>query len=389
MPHLHIKEFKEIEHSSKGDIEFGFVASNISHKDEKLIYTKLEDREFFLLLKEQEDKTLLKIDKVTKPATTYLSHRALLEYADMANLEVLHSNVIANSKSIHYDEMSYLKDIEFFSDGFSDSRELRVEVGFGSGRHLLHQAVNNPNILFIGLEIHTPSLEQVLKQINIQNIKNLYLLNYDARLFLEMLKSNSVGRIYVHFPVPWDKKPSRRVISKEFIDEAKRVLMVGGRVELRTDSDNYYSYSYETMMELERAELYINKNKDIAISSKYEDRWKRLNKNIYDLTLVNDEHSKDIAFDYNFDDIDVSLSKDKLFELHRFFKKTDEAFINIERVYELRDGVLLRVAMGSFARPQSIYMLIKDAKARYFAQKPINSKASLVSHNLIREVLNG
>ncbi len=389
MPHLHIKEFKNYEHSSTDDVGFGFVASNVLDKNEKLIETKLEDREFFLLLKDEGDRVLLKVDKVTKPTTTYLSHKALLAYVKCANLEVLSSNVVQDSKSIHYNEVSYLKDIEFFSDGFSDTREIRVEVGFGSGRHLLHQAISNPDLLFIGIEIHTPSIEQVLKQINIQNIKNLYLLNYDARLFMELLASNSVGRIYVHFPVPWDKKPSRRVISKEFVDEAKRVLMVGGRVELRTDSDNYYEYSYETMMSLNKCELNISKNKDIAISSKYEDRWKRLNKNIYDLTLINDELSSELDESYTFDDIKVLLKKEQLLALSRTLKREDRAFLNIERVYEMSDGVVLRVAMGSYERPQSLYFVIKSEKSYYFPHMPLKSKATNIAHNLLKGLLDG
>ena len=86
-----------------------------------------------------------------------------------------------------------------------------------TGIYLLHQAKKNPDTLFIGLEIHTPSAQQVLKQIELQNLDNIWVVNYDARLFLEMLPSNICSQIFVHFPVPWDKKPHRRVISKSFL----------------------------------------------------------------------------------------------------------------------------------------------------------------------------
>jgi len=33
------------------------------------------------------------------------------------------------------------------------------------------------------------------------------ILDYDARVFLEFLPSNSAKQIFVHFPVPWDKNP--------------------------------------------------------------------------------------------------------------------------------------------------------------------------------------
>ena len=173
---------------------------------------------------------------------------------------------------------SALKNIEYFASGFSIDKEVRVEVGFGSGRHILHQAAQNPDILFIGIEIHRPSIEQVLKQITIQNLDNLYVLDYDARLFMELIPSNIVEKVYVHFPVPWDKKPHRRVISTSFIQEARRVLKIDGQLELRTDSENYYAYSYETFISFNKTTLNINKNKDIAINSKYEDRWKKMEK---------------------------------------------------------------------------------------------------------------
>lgn len=390
MPHLHIKEFKEVPFASSCDgVEFRFIANNINNKEEKLISTKIDGNDFFLLVKEEDNRVLLKTDKLTRPTSTHLSHNALLAYAKAANLEILSSNVVENSKNIHLNEMGWLKNIEFFASGFKEDREIRVEIGFGSGRHLLHQALNNPSVLFIGIEIHKPSIEQVLKQINIQNIKNIYILEYDARLFMELLPSNSVGKIFVHFPVPWDKKPHRRVISAAFVNEAKRVLMVEGTLELRTDSDNYYNYSYETMMALNRVTLNINKNRDIAVSSKYEDRWKKMQKNIYDLTMINDEISEALNFDNDFTEIKVLLSDNAVKKLYKFVDRFEDGFINFERVYELVDGVMVRLAMGSYERPEHIYMIIKNGIARYFPSLPLKSRTNLEAHKHLSRILNG
>jgi len=57
---------------------------------------------------------------------------------------------------------------------------------------------------------------------------------------MELIPSNIVGKVYVHFPVPWDKKPHRRVISTSFIEESRRVLKVGGQLELRTQRYCHY-----------------------------------------------------------------------------------------------------------------------------------------------------
>lgn len=390
MPHLHIEEFKEIDFPATHDeVAFNFIANNANHEDEKLISVSVDGEDFFLLVKSEENRNLLKTDKLTRPASIYNVHRALSAYADLAELNVLASNVLSGAKNIHLEEVTALKKIEYFASHFPTDREVRIEVGFGSGRHLLHQAANNPDILFIGIEIHRPSIEQVLKQVAIQNLDNLLVLDYDARLFMELVPSNIVGKIYVHFPVPWDKKPHRRVISTSFIEESRRVLKVGGRLELRTDSENYYAYSYETFIAFHKTVLHINKNKEIAVSSKYEDRWKKMEKNIYDVTMINEEESEALNIEGNFDFTKGKASFEKLLALHKTTERFEGGFIHFERVYKLYDGIMLRLSMGSFDRPEHLYLIIKKDSASYYPELPLKSRSNLLAHQYLDKVLNG
>ena len=390
MPHLHIKEFKELALPAMQDgVAFNFIAQNVNHKDEKLISTTVEGEDFFLLVKEEENRSLLKTDKLTRPASIYNVHRALLAYANAAELEVIASNVPEVQKNVHLQEETALKKIEYFANSFPTDKEVRIEVGFGSGRHLLHQAANNPDILFIGIEIHRPSIEQVLKQSVIQKLDNLLVLDYDARLFMELVPSNLVGAIYVHFPVPWDKKPHRRVISTSFIEEARRVLKVGGTLELRTDSENYYAYSYETFIAFNKTVLHINKNKDIAVSSKYEDRWKKMEKNIYDLTMINEEESAALEIEGDFSFEDSKLSFDAIAAFNDKTFRFDGGFIHVERVYKTADGAMLRLSMGSFDRPEHLYVLINDGVVSYYPEEPLKSRSNLHAHKQLSEILHG
>jgi tRNA (guanine-N7-)-methyltransferase len=390
MPHLHIKEFKKLEFPSKIDsLSFNFLATNINYKGEMLISTTVDGDDFFLLVNEQDNRVLLKTDKLTRPSSTHSVHKALLSYAKMAKLEVIDSNVPDLVKNEHLEENNALKNIEYFASNFSINQEIRIEIGFGSGRHLLHQAKKNPDIIFIGIEIHRPSIEQVLKQVKIQNLDNLYLLDYDARLFMELIPSNIVDKIYVHFPVPWDKKPHRRVISTSFIEESSRVLKCNGKLELRTDSENYYAYSYETFINFNKTVLYINKNKDIVISSKYEDRWKKMDKNIYDITMINEENSPKLTIDGNFNFNLVKMSNEDILKLYTKTLKFDNCFIHFERAYTLEDGVMLRISMGSFDRPEHLYLIVIDSKATYYPSLPLKSKSNLAVHKVLEKVLNG
>jgi len=391
MPHLHIKEFKSIDlPHTEDEVTFQFMAKNANNKEEQLIAVSYADEEFFLLVKQEENRTLLKTDKLTRPASIYSVHKALLAYAKAAKLEIIASNVPQHQQNVHLKEATALKKIEYFAKDFPQDREIRIEVGFGSGRHLLHQAANNPDVLFVGIEIHRPSIEQVLKQLVIQDLSNVLLLDYDARLFMELIPSNLVGAIYVHFPVPWDKKPHRRVISTNFIQEARRVLKVGGTLELRTDSENYYAYSYETFIAFPKITLQINKNRDIAVSSKYEDRWKRMEKNIYDVIMTNDEESPslEIEGDFTFPQ-KAALSHEALLALHTKTIRFDRGFIHVERVYELSDGVMLRISMGSFDRPEHLYLLITQSRFAYYPQDPLRSPVNLEAHQHLMKVIDG
>ncbi len=389
MPHLHIKEFKKIELPQTVDgVEFDFFANNATRDDEELISTTVDGESFFLLVKNDENRVLLKTDKLTRPASITLVHKALLAYAKAAELEVLASNVIER-KNVHLDESTALKKIEFFAKDFPQDKEVRIEVGFGSGRHLLHQAANNPDVLFIGIEIHRPSIEQVLKQVVIQKLDNVMVLDYDARLFMELVPSNLVGAVYVHFPVPWDKKPHRRVISTAFITECRRALKEGGTLELRTDSENYYAYSYETFIAFPKTTLLINKNKDIAISSKYEDRWKKMEKNIYDVIMTNDEVSPELSIEGGFSFETPKLSDEELLKLHGKTHRFEGGFIHFERVYTTQNGVMLRISMGSFDRPEHLYVIVENSQAKYYPELPLKSRMNLKAHKYLDEVLNG
>ncbi len=391
MPHLHIKEFKALDVPlTQDEVEFRFIADNANHTDEKLIATRYDGEDFFLLVKEEEGRSLLKTDKLTRPASIYNVHKALLAYAKAADLEVIASNVPEGKKNVHLQEATALKKIEFFANDFPRDKEVRIEVGFGSGRHLLHQAAKNPDVLFIGIEIHRPSIEQVLKQVVIQKLDNVMVLDYDARLFMELVPSNLVGAIYVHFPVPWDKKPHRRVISTNFIKEARRVLKVGGTLELRTDSENYYAYSYETFIAFPKITLKINKNKDIAISSKYEDRWKKMEKNIYDVIMENDEESPELTIEGDFAfESSHHLPYEELLKLHNQTIRFEGGFIHFERVYRLKDGVMLRISMGSFDRPEHLYLIITDNRLSYYPELPLRSPVNLEAHKHLTKAVNG
>jgi len=389
MPHLKVKPFDSSVVGTtivKSSI-LTLHAKSLSNTDE-VLGVEHGGEEFLLQLKPDTKVTLLKYDKVTRPLKVNLLKEALSTVSEELGLEILSSNIaISHTKQALSSE--YFKKIEDFENIDFPKKKVSVEVGFGSGRHLLYQAQKNPDTLFIGLEIHTPSAQQVLKQVELQNITNIWVVNYDARLFLEMLPSNICEKIFVHFPVPWDKKPHRRVISTSFLEESMRVLDVDGRLELRTDSDKYFWYALETFFSPAKTEVEIRKNEALEVTSKYEARWIRQEKDIYDVYVRCKEKSEEtkVVLDFNFNivkyrnGLETQLSKEPLV--------FDGYFVHFERLYKTDDEqLLIKCAFGSFDRPEHKYIILNKKTCRYFVSSPVRTKVNFQAHQKIMELLN-
>jgi len=388
MPHLKVTPFDTsiVEQHLATSEMMTFCAEALNRSD-MLIGIEHGGEEFLLQLKPDENAYLLKYDKVTRPLKVNLLKEALEHLSKELNLEILSSNIaISNTKSPLSSE--YFKKIEDFENISYPKEKVSVEVGFGSGRHLLYQAKKNPDTLFIGLEIHTPSAQQVLKQIQLQGLDNIWVVNYDARLFLEMLPSNSCEQIFVHFPVPWDKKPHRRVISPSFLEESMRVLRKGGRLELRTDSDKYFWYALETFFSVPKVEVEVRKNEALEVTSKYEARWLRQEKDIYDVYVKCTQESapKLETIDFNFYDVKYTQGIEE--RLPQNALVFEDYFIHFERVYKVSDhSLLIKCAFGSFDRPEHKYILLKEDSCRYFVSSPVKTTVNFKAHQKLAEQL--
>ncbi len=391
MPHLKVTPFNTASINEKISTSkvMTFRAISLTGNDE-VIGVEWGGEEFLIQIKPDEKATLVKYDKVTRPLKVNLLKEALDEVSKELGLEIQKSNIaISNTKAALSSE--YFKKIEDFEDIVYPKKKISVEVGFGSGRHLLYQAEKNPDTLFIGLEIHTPSAQQVLKQIELNNIENIWVVNYDARLFLEMLPSNACEQIFVHFPVPWDKKPLRRVISPSFLAESMRVLRKDGRLELRTDSDNYYWYSLETFFgeAVPKTHVEIRKNEALEVISKYEARWLRQEKDIYDVYVkcLGTSEPRHLGIDFNFND--VKYTKGLEDRLPKKAKVYDGYFVHFERMYKIgEESLLVKCAFGSFDRPEHKYILLSSQGCRYFVSPPVKTTVNSEAHKIIMEFLN-
>ena len=161
--------------------------------------------------------------------------------------------------------------------------EVWLEIGFGNGDNIIANAKRDPELLFMGSEIHQPGIGTVLRQmelelglrdndaaeeeekkkvdnnttistsatkdneqdLNKQACKNIRILPGDGIKLLSHLPCQYLDKILVTFPDPWPKSGHShwRVIQKDSLIEMHRVLKDNGLVFVATDSDVFYKWT--------------------------------------------------------------------------------------------------------------------------------------------------
>lgn len=135
------------------------------------------------------------------------------------------------------------------SDFLPNCESVWLEVGFGGAEHLIKQAINNPKVLFIGAEPFMDGVAKALRQITDFDLKNIRLIDDDARPVMEKFAANSLNRVFVLFPDPWQKAKhnKRRILNKDFIDQLARLLKTNGRLRIASDWADYVEQIKEIM----------------------------------------------------------------------------------------------------------------------------------------------
>lgn len=385
MPNIVAKNLKNVELPVKfNEVEFIWEAKS---NDEKLIYTKALGCEFCLVVKDRGNSYVIKCDKLTRPAKLEAVQMALEAYKQLFASDVIsQATAVKKPKNL---ESKYIINSDELLNRLEDCEYKRifVEIGFGSGRHLLYQAKENPEALIIGIEVYKPACLQVENLAGINRLKNIVLLNLDARLVMSLLKSNSIDRLFLHFPVPWGKSKMRRVVSPQFALECQRTLKDGGTFELRSDDRDYTDFTIGCFMDLKNANIQIFKNRFLEISSKYEDRWIRQNKDIYDVICAFYGSSDELDLDFKFEFSGLELEYIKSNFANKTIKYSDH-FLHLERIYILDNGdALVRVAFGSFYRPEHRYLLISIQNTIYLFKKPLLTPENIKAHNNLEDML--
>ncbi len=186
-------------------------------------------------------------------------------------------------------------DYEASKDAFKQlakqSKPIKLEIGFGNGDSLIKMAKNDPDSLYVGIEVHTPGVGRILLNIHELGLDNLKIMSHDAvEIFRDMIPSNLLTRVFLFFPDPWHKvrHHKRRIVNEKFRDFLADKLVPNGVIHMATDWQNYADHMAQEFLSDVRFQSMgdkngISKKPDYRPLTKFENRGLRLKHSISDL----------------------------------------------------------------------------------------------------------
>lgn len=142
---------------------------------------------------------------------------------------------------------------------FNNNNPIYIEIGMGMGKFIRENAIKHPDINFIGIE-------------------------KEDKVF-----ANEIDNIYLNFSDPWPKlrHNKRRLTSKIFLEKYEHIFKsnITKTIELRTDNEELFIYSLETLStagyHLSNITFDLNATTPERITTEYEDKFSERGNKIY------------------------------------------------------------------------------------------------------------
>ena len=114
-----------------------------------------------------------------------------------------------------------------------------LEIGFGNGDFLVHQAETHPHWYFVGVEIYLPGVAKAVGRLAEAGvIERCRISQLPAQVVLShQIGAGELDGVFINHPDPWPKAKhvKRRLIQKDFATLLASRLKPGGFIKLASD----------------------------------------------------------------------------------------------------------------------------------------------------------
>lgn len=212
---------------------------------------------------------------------------------------VLRQGRVSNAQSRYYEELMPVWGIPYRSEGldlsaaFGREAPKILEIGFGMGETTATIAAAHPENDYLGVEVHTPGVGSLLKEIAERGLSNVRVIQHDAVEVLQhMIAPESLAGAHIFFADPWPKKRhhKRRLIQPPLVALLASRLKAGGYLHCATDWEDYAMQqlavlSAEPLLANTAPEGEFAPRPDYRPLTKFENRGLRLGHGVWDVVF--------------------------------------------------------------------------------------------------------
>ena len=177
---------------------------------------------------------------------------------------------------------------------FNNNNPIYIEIGMGKGKFIIKNAIENPNINYIGIEMYDSVILRAVEKTNDLELNNLYLIRMDARLINDIF-NKEIDLIYLNFSDPWPKErhAKRRLTSPIFLERYDSIFKNSKHIIMKTDNKDLFNYSVESLKEygynINDISYDLHKDKNSIITTEYEDKFTNMGIKINYLDATKEE----------------------------------------------------------------------------------------------------
>lgn len=126
-----------------------------------------------------------------------------------------------------------------------------AEIGCGKGKFIRDMALLHPDRMYVAFEGNQSVVYHAMQKADENGLKNVKFVTNYIDLADEDFDDGELDGIYLNFSDPWPKSKheKRRLTAGTKLESYVRVVKSGGFIEFRTDNDELFEYTMNSLME--------------------------------------------------------------------------------------------------------------------------------------------
>lgn len=180
-----------------------------------------------------------------------------------------------------------------WKEAFNNDNPIYLELGCGRGQFISRNAVANPDINYIGIDLKDEVLVYAKRKVEEhfqdakQEPKNVKLIPMQIAFIEEVFAKDEIDRIFINFCNPWpkDRHNKRRLTHTKFLSLYKAFVKPGSEIWFKTDDRDLFDASQEYFKESGFTIEYLtydlhNSDFKYNVKTEYEEKFSSLGMNI-------------------------------------------------------------------------------------------------------------